>query len=44
MCMCGHSINEHLGGGGRQCLECDCMKYEREEDSPDDFDLWLGGL
>ena len=30
MCKCGHSRNEHLGGGARQCTECDCSGYDPE--------------
>lgn len=34
MCVCGHSRNEHLGGGAKQCMDpdCDCVGYENDED------------
>lgn len=39
MCICGHSINEHLGGGARQCMnsDCDCDGFDGDvEKEPHD--------
>lgn len=33
-CECGHHRDEHLGGGGRLCLECECPGFMPED--PDD--------
>jgi hypothetical protein len=42
MCKCGHSRNEHCGGGAQQCLEdCYCEHYNPTdpEEEPYDADL-----
>jgi hypothetical protein len=30
MCECGHTRNDHLAGGARQCTECDCQGFRRD--------------